>query len=1229
MSQYLPNFSRNLKGKYNPELGFVSIKAGSDAYLLEDEINELQWIQRDSIANLIKHITNSGCIDIPTPNDPTKKGGLIELGTSKLNAFSINSFDAVFDGFISRVNSSDNNPFIIQLTDPPLMGIRYDLVYLEFWFKELKQYDNVPKFGGFYNDPINYQIIDGRMNLETTQRLQLQWAFRTQTGTKYPDILNNNLTNITLNPQGPNGAASTLYEFSVNADDKHLFEAGEDSATGKQTLGTYNGMVYAIPLFLVRRINSSGYNIKYNEDGGVNYVDNTSIAGRPDDKFSNVIYTDQIINLRKQVLIGEEQLGNVFVTKDDFENYQLYVKEQIKAEVDSLRTDVDALTGLVYNEVDKLEDEITSLKDQLNNEIETKIDTLDTSVNKKITDLETSFNNFVNNKFDSLEDLVNAFSISLSDLQNKFDTKVTSLESTISSLKSELTNVQASLDDIINGGLDPWLDKYGLNVLCNSDRTTSGGNMSDGLEVTIKNISITKYTVLYSGKAPTYLGSLGEYWTNKKNTSFTFYNSGDVNLTVDLYNLTIDNSSTFSNSDTSIMPATKFNGMDGVHINRILKSYDFVQIMPIEQPNCKIGEVFYVEDSTGFTVYNTGEAISAFEWTVIDSRTTDNGGTLKNVFVYDIDLNGPAGSIKTDIFKGTDYKVLISTPKISDLTAYKEGYIGEINYQKVNSTTLAIKNTGEAIGSVKAIVFKGSESTDPSQDTYYAKYGIDLVTADVNSSGANGVNGVEVKTAYTSASDYCVVRTYTGNLGNAGCDWIDKGNTSYFYKNTAADNELSKLYTIKVDNISTYSNANTSINPATTFNAMIGTKVTRNMLDTDFIQIISLDGTDDVGEIFITKQNDGFIVYNTGLAGKRFEWVVVDTRNTANGGSLKNVSVYELQLNGVTGNTIDNAFDITNYQIMVSTPLLPDISVINDDTIASIGDVNVKLNNNTSFTVYNSGKALGSVKVVVFNNNASSSTNEYYVKYGIDLVNTNVVSDANTETTGFEIKTNYTSKSDYCVISTYSGTLGDLGCDWIDKGDTSYFYKSTSALGQSNKLYTIKVDNSSTYSNANTSIYPATNFNGMTGTKITKAMHVDTDFVQIMPLADTKDIGEIFIHLENDGFTVYNTGTSGKAFEWTVVDTRIAGTGGVLKNISTYDANLAGVTGTTVFDSFGISTYQIMLSTPMITDISEINDSTTASIGDISVTINDSNSFTVYNSGKALGKVRTVVFKQG
>lgn len=976
MSQYLPNFNRNLKGKYNPDLGFVSIKAGSDAYLLEDEINELQWIQSDSIANLIRHITNSGCIDVPTPNDSTKNGGLIELGTNKLNAFSINNFDAIFNGFISRIKQSNNKSFLIQLTNPPIMGVRYDLVYLEFWFKELKQYDNIPNFGGFYNAAVNYDIIDNRMNLETTQRLQLQWAFRTHEDILYPDILNNNLTNITLNPYGPNESNNTSYKFTINNSDTNLFEAGEETSIGQQKLGTYNGMVYAIPLLAVKRINSSGYNLKYNTDGGVNYVDENSVSGRPDNKFSNVIYFDDIIDLRKKVLLGENSLNTAFLCRSEYEDYQLYVKEQIKEKVDDLQVEVDDLRNLINTETTNIKIELDEFKNELSTELTIRTDEINNELNNKFDTFAAKETADIN----ELRDLLNSFNTYLSDFQFKFVTAVTNFDDNISEIKTELRTVRNYLGSIITGGIDSYLDKYGLDLFNNNSKTTSGGIFdhvtgvsSDGLKIAVGYDLSKEYSVLYTLPTPINEGSVGEYWINKENTYFSFMNAGSSNINLNLYSVTIDNTYISSNSDTSIYEATHFNGLAGTRITRNIDiEHDFIQIMPLENANGKLGEVYITIDDLGFTVYNTGDARGLFEWVVIDTKPILSGGKLKNVVIYNVNLNGDSGVLKTDDFNGSDFQVLISSVNVADFSSYIPGSIGDVSYSKTNTNDLIIENTGAAVGSVKVIVFKDNVTvglTADEEQLYYNKYGIELSNNQIETSGLSASEGTEIITNYTSKSDYCVIDTYTGTLGDIGCTWIGKGNTSYFYNNSGVKDLNSTLFTLKVDNVVTFSNSNTELMPSTKFNGMTGTRINRTMnKSSDLVYIMSLESSINIGEIYITIDDLGFTVYNTGQTNILFEWIVIDTRLIANGGKLTNVLTFDIPLKGDIGNTINYTFDTPSYQVILSSIIIDNISTITAENSASIGDIALKINDSQSFTVYNSGKALGKVRALVFKN---------------------------------------------------------------------------------------------------------------------------------------------------------------------------------------------------------------------------------------------------------------------
>ncbi len=57
---YDPQYTRGGYGKYNKHKNFISMEAGTDAYFLEDEANEMQWIQNEARADIIRKQYYSG-----------------------------------------------------------------------------------------------------------------------------------------------------------------------------------------------------------------------------------------------------------------------------------------------------------------------------------------------------------------------------------------------------------------------------------------------------------------------------------------------------------------------------------------------------------------------------------------------------------------------------------------------------------------------------------------------------------------------------------------------------------------------------------------------------------------------------------------------------------------------------------------------------------------------------------------------------------------------------------------------------------------------------------------------------------------------------------------------------------------------------------------------------------------------------------------------------------------
>lgn len=326
---YNPTFYRDAKGNFNSASGFISIKNGTDAFISEDEINETQWIQNEARAEMFRKITKSGCLEVGKIGDTTN-GSIINLNETHLNGCSIMPFDVVFNGYLSRIEyfkkNLNQNYIDITFQTPPVGNFRIDSCYIEFWFKELEKTDEIPKFGGVINDSIDYDIIDKRIQEETSHRVQLQWIIRT-----VADIPTNSVNalidkdgNINKNiyPYGGRNILTTNYNFEKSQNDDNLFIAGSGTEDDKALFKTIDGFSYAIPLFSIKRLNNSGYDITYNPDGGIDYVDATTVSDRPDGKFSNILYSDQIIDNRYLSAVGKEQYNTVYLKLDEWDQYK-------------------------------------------------------------------------------------------------------------------------------------------------------------------------------------------------------------------------------------------------------------------------------------------------------------------------------------------------------------------------------------------------------------------------------------------------------------------------------------------------------------------------------------------------------------------------------------------------------------------------------------------------------------------------------------------------------------------------------------------------------------------------------------------------------------------------------------------------------------------------------------------------------------------------------------------
>ena len=353
-----PTFYQPAKGQYDKMANIKTFNWGTNAYVPERELNEIQWIQSEQVADLIRNITHSGILTVNSlkddENDPHNRSKCFQLFNNDekhINSFDMPPFKAVVNGEIVYVYNYKNNELNdhhVRLPNPPVGGTRNDFVFLECWFKELKQQDQVRAYGNKDNDILNYHIIDERIELETSRRIQLQWQISNYED--YDELCENGFLDAGNNPNkkihpvalSGNGYRQKDFYFEQSKNDPYLFVAGNGDTS---KIHSFDGYVYAIPLFCIKRINNSGFDQINNPFGGIDYVNSDSVADRPDNKFSNVIYHDQIVDLRHLSAIGEEQYKKIFLTLED-----LYIDQTIlKNKVNRLTNDIESTNYILQN----------------------------------------------------------------------------------------------------------------------------------------------------------------------------------------------------------------------------------------------------------------------------------------------------------------------------------------------------------------------------------------------------------------------------------------------------------------------------------------------------------------------------------------------------------------------------------------------------------------------------------------------------------------------------------------------------------------------------------------------------------------------------------------------------------------------------------------------------------------------------------------------------------------
>lgn len=391
--KYDPGFERNPKGNFDIENNYVSIQSGSEAYLLEDELNELQWIQYEQRAQSIRSTINSGIIFNEPSILDTNEAADNALYIKSYNNHDVNINTLLFgiknyipvnlNGYIFKLCGTYNknisgqinnyNNILIDLYDGSKItsGTKNELVYLEVWFENVNSVENnmVNKYGGLTNDYTEFQN-DERLQLETTRRIQLKWAIKTKIDC---DSL------LDVSPLSNNSVKYVKATGSIGknySDDSNLYICDVKLSKPEKSI---DNMYYAIPLFLIKRTNSqiqlSNVTPLYNvsQQYSSKFVNNTITFGSNEIilknnsgtemelKNPNGDYVDlKLKNLTNNVIVTKDVVSNIYKINDVTTNKKVSLTNTDQT-VELKDAETNSLSNLTVNVLKSNEHETENL----------------------------------------------------------------------------------------------------------------------------------------------------------------------------------------------------------------------------------------------------------------------------------------------------------------------------------------------------------------------------------------------------------------------------------------------------------------------------------------------------------------------------------------------------------------------------------------------------------------------------------------------------------------------------------------------------------------------------------------------------------------------------------------------------------------------------------------------------------------------------------------------------
>lgn len=342
---------------FNKLANFSEVKFGENMPVLEVELNEMQQIQNEARADIIRDTMPSGFVTLGEIDYDycANNNNQIKLSTESI---------AYVNGY--RITIPKDTIIEIGESDKE----REDLVFLEVWKEAVNDVDTLTEYGGENNSVINNPIKDERYPIATSQRVQLKYRIRVHKNAPFDNqyfidglglkMASNPPSNYPLCTYGC-GSNNNTYESLNNndlryiamfrktsvrdyvwqdtgLDDEGLFVAGATHKAFESVVGSIDGLSYAIPMFRLKRKPNVGLSSPFEYKKIHNQLDPK--------KFAHLVGQENVEKVHSVEIAGRTYNNHTLNTKDislrghgSFIGFHLQHSEVSKP----LKTDTDYL----------------------------------------------------------------------------------------------------------------------------------------------------------------------------------------------------------------------------------------------------------------------------------------------------------------------------------------------------------------------------------------------------------------------------------------------------------------------------------------------------------------------------------------------------------------------------------------------------------------------------------------------------------------------------------------------------------------------------------------------------------------------------------------------------------------------------------------------------------------------------------------------------------------------